>query len=79
MIMKDAISRHPPNARGKYYVDADTCVHHECCIETAPNNFRLENLTAYVVKQPSNPDEEALCRRALEQCPTAAIHDDGED
>ena len=77
-MMKDAISKYPLNARGKYYVDADTCVHHWCCIETAPNNFRMENLTASVFKQPSTPQEEELCRQALEQCPTAAIYDDGE-
>jgi len=35
-------------------------------------------LTAYVYKQPATPEEEAQCRQALEDCPTAAIHDDGE-
>ena len=68
------------NAPGRYYVDYDTCVHHECCVDTAPNNFRMgEHLTAYVFKQPSAAEEEAQCRQALEECPTAAIHDDGEE
>jgi ferredoxin len=31
-----------------------------------------------VFKQPATAQEEAQCRQALEECPTAAIHDDGE-
>ena len=77
--MEQEIIRHPSNAPGKYYVDCNTCLDHECCIETAPNNFRLhEHLSAYVFKQPTSPEEEAQCRQALEECPVAAIHDDGE-
>ena len=37
-----------------------------------------EHLTAYVFKQPSTSEEEAQCRQALEECPVAAIRDDGE-
>lgn len=77
--MKEEINRHALNAPGRYYVDCDVCVHHECCVETAPNNFRMhdEVLTAYVFKQPDTAAEEALCQQGLEECPTAAIHDDG--
>ena len=77
--MKEEINRHALSVPGKYYVECDVCVHHECCIETAPNNFRMhdEVLTAYVFKQPDTSEEEAQCRQALEECPTAAIHDDG--
>ena len=75
--MKEII-RHPLNAPGKYYVDCATCVHHHCCVETAPNNFRMDDLISYVFKQPGTPEEEAQCRQALEECPTAAIHDNGE-
>lgn len=71
-------SRHPLNAPGKYYVDCNTCLDHECCIATAPNNFRMdENYTAYVFKQPGNLEEDAQCQQALEECPVAAIRDDG--
>ena len=79
-IVNEEISRHPLNAPGRYYVDYDTCVHHECCVDAAPNNFRMgdDYLTAYVFKQPATPEEEAQCRQALEDCPAAAIHDDGE-
>ena len=72
------MNKHPLNAPGRYYVDCETCIVHECCIEIAPNNFRLgEDYCAYVFKQPGTPDEEAKCREALETCPTAAIRDDG--
>lgn len=67
------------NASGRYYVDGDVCLHHHCCVEIAPNNFKMDDLIAYVLKQPGSLEEEAQCREALEMCPTAAIHDDGED
>jgi ferredoxin len=79
--MKEEIRKHPLNVTGRYYVDCDTCLDHELCVETAPNNFRMdyEMLTAaYVFKQPDNPEEEAQCRQALEECPVTAILDDGE-
>ena len=65
--MKAEISRDPLSAPGRYYVDSDKCVHHECCVETAPNNFRMgEHISAYVFKQPSTSaeEEEAQCRQA---------------
>ena len=77
--MNEEISKPPLNAPGRYYVDCYSCVHHECCVDAAPNNFRMgEYGTAYVFKQPATPEEEAQCRQALEECPTAAIYDDGE-
>ena len=78
--MKEEIGRRSLNVSGRYYVDCDICVHHECCIELAPDNFQMSNdyLTAYVFKQPDTPDEEARCREALKACPTAAIRDDGQ-
>ena len=73
------INRHPLNAPGRYYVDCDTCLDHECCVETAPNTFKMDqHHTAYVFKQPETPEEEAQCRQTLEECPTAAIQDDGD-
>jgi ferredoxin len=72
------ISRHPLNAPGRYAVDCDTCIDHQCCVEAAPYNFKMdEHFTAYVFKQPETPAEEAQCRQALEECPVAAIHDEG--
>ncbi len=73
------IRKHPLNAKGKYYVDYDTCLNH-CCFEIAPNNFKEdENYVAYVFKQPQMPKEESKCREAMLACPVQAIHDDGEE
>ena len=79
--MKEEIRKHPLNVPGRYYVDCDTCLDHELCAETAPNNIRIDDemlVAAYVFKQPGNPEEEAQCRQALEDCPVYAIRDDGE-
>ena len=35
--MNDEVHRHPLNVPDRYYVDSDTCLHHECCVEIAPN------------------------------------------
>jgi ferredoxin len=34
---------------------------------------------AYVIKQPSTPQEEEACREAMEGCPVEAIGNDGEE
>ena len=77
--MSNGIKKHPLNVAGKYYVDCETCIDHELCVETAPNNFKMDSETwfAYVFKQPSTPDEEAQCRKAKKWCPVEAIRDDG--
>ena len=33
---------------------------------------------SYVFKQPTTPEEEALCQEAMEGCPVEAIGNDGE-
>jgi ferredoxin len=77
--MVNEANKHPLNVSGKYYVLCSCCLDHECCVETAPNNFRMgEDLSAYVFNQPASADEEARCRRALDECPVEAIRDDGE-
>jgi ferredoxin len=77
--MTEEIKRYPLSAPGKYYIDCNTCLDHELCADTAPNNIRIneEGWVAYVYKQPNNPEEEAQCRQALEECPVFAIRDDG--
>ena len=73
------ITKHPLNVPGRYYVLHDVCLDHECCVDDAPHNFRMdENWSAYVFKQPATPEEEEKCRRALADCPVEAIKDDGE-
>jgi len=47
----------------------------------SPNNFTRSDDEGYsfVYKQPSNDEEEAQCREAMEGCPVEAIGEDGED
>jgi len=67
----------PDNVPGKYYVDRQ-CIDCDVCRDTSPANFTRsdENGYSYVYKQPSNPEEEALCDEALNACPVEAIGDD---
>lgn len=72
------VNKHPLNVPGRYYVDFDTCIDHECCVEAAPNNFKMdEDYVAYVFKQPTTPEEEKSCKKAMNVCPVEAIRDDG--
>ena len=74
----EQINKHPLNVEGKYYVDFDVCLDHECCVEEAPNNFKMdEEYAAYVCKQPTTPEEEKQCISAMNICPVEAICDDG--
>lgn len=73
------IKKHPLNVPGKYYVDYDVCLNHECCIDEAPNNFKIdEDYIAYVFKQPETEDEEIQCKNAMNCCPVEAILNDGQ-
>ena len=77
--MTHKITKHPLNVLGRYYVLHDVCLNHECCIDEAPSNFRMDEYwSAYVFKQPTTTEEEEQCRRALAVCPVEAIKDDGE-
>lgn len=80
--MKKGVEIHPLSAKGKYYIDENTCVCSDNCAYLAPNNFTYNNegdYGYYVCKQPENAAEEALCQQAIRECPVEAIHDDGED
>jgi len=63
---------------GRYYVDSQ-CIDCDLCRETSPANFTRndEKGFSYVFKQPENPDEELLCKDALDNCPVEAIGNDG--
>ena len=76
--MADAASKYPENAAGKFYVD-EQCIDCDLCRETAPANFKRndDGGHSYVYKQPENPEEEALCKEAMEGCPVEAIGNDG--
>ena len=72
------INRYSDNVPGKFYVD-DQCIDCDLCRETAPDNFTRneDGGYSYVFKQPVTPDEEALCKEAMEGCPVEAIGNDG--
>src|SRR5437879_6791861 len=77
--MADAANKYPENVEGKFYVD-DQCIDCDLCRETAPANFRRndDGGHSYVYKQPESPEEETLCKEAMEGCPVEAIGSDGE-
>jgi ferredoxin len=56
------------------------CIDCDLCRETAPANFRRsdDGGYSYVFKQPTTPEEEALCKEAMEGCPVEAIGNNGE-
>lgn len=71
---------HPLSAKGKYYVEQNTCLDHGLCVEEAPDNFRMDDgeFCAYIYKQPSSEKEKAQCQAAMNICPVEAVRDDGE-
>ena len=77
-IMADAANKYPENVAGTYYVD-DQCIDCDLCRETAPANYKRndDGGHSFVYKQPESPEEEALCKEAMEGCPVEAIGADG--
>ena len=76
--MADAANKYPENAAGKFYVD-EQCIDCDLCRETAPANFKRndDGGHSFVYKQAESPEEEALCKEAMEGCPVEAIGNDG--
>jgi ferredoxin len=77
--MADIANKYAENVSGKFYVD-DQCIDCDLCRETAPANFTRsdDGGYSYVFKQPTTPEEEALCKEAMEGCPVEAIGNNGE-
>jgi ferredoxin len=77
-IMADVANKYAENITGKFYVD-DQCIDCDLCRETAPANFKRndDGGHSFVYKQPESPEEEALCKEAMEGCPVEAIGSDG--
>jgi ferredoxin len=77
-IMADVANKYAENVPGKFYVD-DQCIDCDLCRETAPANFKRndDGGHSYVYKQPETPEEEGLCKEAMEGCPVEAIGNDG--
>ena len=76
--MADLFHRYPQNVIGAFYVD-DQCIDCDMCRLNAPNFFTRddEGAHSYVFRQPVREEEIALCLEAVEDCPVAAIGDDG--
>lgn len=76
--MADVSEKYSENVAGAYYVD-NQCIDCDLCRETAPENFirNEDGGYSYVFKQPDTPEEESLCKEAMEGCPVEAIGSDG--
>lgn len=76
--MASVKNKYPENVSGRYYVD-NQCIDCDLCRETARECFKRNDDGGYsfVYKQPSNPEEENLCKDAMEGCPVEAIGNDG--
>jgi len=77
--MADLRDKLPDNVPGKFYVDSQ-CIDCDVCRDISPSNFTRndENGYSYVWKQPSTPEELALCEEAVMACPVEAIGDGNE-
>lgn len=80
--MKDIQEKFTENVPGRFYVTR-VCIGCTLCAEIAPASFKentdLELAVGnnYVYRQPETHEEEALCREAMDACPSSAIRDDG--
>ncbi|MCC6137198.1 MAG: ferredoxin [Bdellovibrionaceae bacterium] len=76
--MADKNDKYPQNLEGRYYVDR-TCIACDACCITAPQHFKMleDDGHAFVTKQPNTPEEEELCKEAMEGCPVESIGTDG--
>ena len=76
--MADEENKYEDNVSGKFYVD-DQCIDCDLCRETAPDHFKRNDDGGYsfLFNQPTDEDEETLCKEAMEGCPVEAIGEDG--
>ncbi len=75
--MANKLDQWPHNKPGKFYVDRSCIACDACCI-TAPDNFKMHEQDghAFLSKQPESPEEEVLCKEAMDGCPVEAIGND---
>ncbi len=78
--MAEFNNRHPDNVPGKFYTDV-LCLDCYVCRDLAPTIFRRDDAhdTSYVFRQPSTPEEVAVCENCAERCPCHAIGTDGDE
>lgn len=72
--MPNILDRLPQNAPGRFYVDS-SCTDCDLCRGHAPAFFSRDDDIdqSFVFRQPETPEDIALCREALEGCPTESI------
>ena len=72
--MANRFEKYEDNVEGPYFVDMD-CIACDNCYYLAPKNFSLTSDFdhAYVLKQPTNLEEEEQCLAALRACPVDSI------
>ena len=79
--MSTEVEIHPLNAKGKYYIDQNTCLCSDSCAYYAPEHFGYTSEIGggyYVIKQPETLEQQERCRKAMNSCPVEAIFDDGD-
>jgi ferredoxin len=82
--MAQAANKHALNIAGPWYctnsddATGEGCIACSVCNTGAPDFFVAdENGYSYVYKQPTTPDEIALCQEQLEACPVTSIGTNG--
>ena len=72
--MADINKKYSENVPGRYFVD-NTCIACDACCIAAPNHFKMhdDNGHAYLSLQPNSPEEEDLCKEAMDGCPVESI------
>ena len=76
--MADSTDKTPKNTPGKFYND-NTCIDCGLCPEIAPEIFRRDDDegVSYVFHQPNTQQERGLAQKAVDECPTESIGNDG--
>ncbi len=76
--MADKKHKFPMNVTGIYYVD-DQCIACDACCVEAPRFFAMNDNDghAYVMLQPTTPEDIKEAENALAACPVEAIGNDG--
>lgn len=76
--MADKKHKFPMNVTGIYYVD-DQCIACDACCVEAPRFFAMNDNDghAYVMLQPTTPEDIKEAENAMAACPVEAIGNDG--
>ena len=82
--MSNKNAKHSKNVPGAFYCtdpddeNGEGCIACNVCYNGAPDFFAEDDEgNAYIIKQPSTPDEVELCEEQLEACPVCSIGNDG--